>query len=134
MNGLGLKARGLFHGMCPPEVFLLLILLVTGSVALAHPDRPDPLSLLLPNWVSIAWDITMIVGSMISLGGLLTLRWAIARIGYTLLGPATAAYAIALAPHAHLTSIKINVATLFAFSLACLWRNLQITFTIRRAG
>jgi hypothetical protein len=133
MNGLGLKAKGLFHGLCPPEVFLLLLLLVTGSLALSHPDRPDPLSLLLPNWVSIVWDIALIVGSLICLGGILTLHWAIVRIGYTILCPVTAAYAIALLPHAHMLSIRINVATLLVFSLACLWRDLQITFTLRGA-
>lgn len=131
MNGLSIRARGLFHGMCPPEVFLLLLLLVTGSIALAHPDRSDPLSMLLPRWVSIVWDIAIIVGSLTCLSGLFTFHWTVARIGYTLLCPAMAAYAIALIPHAHLLPVKINVANLFAFSLACLWRDLQITFTLR---
>lgn len=133
MNGLGIRAKGLFHGLCPPEVFLLLLLLVTGSLALSHPDRPDPLSLLLPRWVSITWDIAIIFGALVCLGGLLAFQWVIVRIGYTLLCPTMAAYAFALLPHARMLSIQINVATLFVFSLACLWRDLQITFTLREA-
>jgi hypothetical protein len=120
--------------LCPGEVFLVLLLLTTGIIALAHWSEPDPLSLLLPHWVSIAWDIVLVTGGALALGGLVFVNWLVVRIGYTLLGPASAAYATALAPHATITPIRINVAVLFALALACLWRSLQITFTIRRSG
>lgn len=134
MHRVKSQIRTLGQILCPMEVFLVLLILSTGILALSHPDRVDPINLLLPHWVSIAWDIALVVGGAIALGGLLAVNWLITRIGYTLLGPAAAAYAVALIPYATMLSIRINVATLFAFALACLWRSLQITFTMRRSG
>jgi hypothetical protein len=134
VNGLSTRTKGLLVGLCPSEVFLLLVLLLSGTIAIFHYDRPDPISLLLPRWVSVGWDITLITGSIITLGGLVTLHWAVVRLGYTLLFPAAAAYAVALAPHASTLPIRINVILLLAFSFAGLWRCLQITFTIRGSG
>lgn len=124
----------LLRALCPAEIFLVLLILASGVVSLTHLHRLDPISLLLPHWVSIAWNIALVVGASLSLAGLLFLNWLLVRLGYTLLGPAAAAYAVALLPYATVLSIRINVATLFAFALACLWRSLQITFTIRRSG
>jgi hypothetical protein len=126
--------RELLRILCPAEVFLVAVLLMSGIVALAHYDRPDPISLLLPRWVSVGWDIALIVGGLIALGGLATFNWLVVRLGYTLLCPAAAAYAVALTPHATVLPIRLNVIILFTFALAGLWRSLQITFTIRRSG
>lgn len=124
--------RELLKILCPSEIFLLLVLMMSGAVALAHFDRTDAINLLLPHWVSIGWDLSLIVGGLITLGGLLFLNWVIVRLGYTLLSPAAAAYAVALIPHATMNAIRINVIVLFAFALSGLWRILQITFAIRR--
>jgi hypothetical protein len=126
--------RELLHVLCPAEVFLVLVLLMSGILALIHYDRPDPISLLLPQWVSIGWDVVLVAGGLVTLGGLIMLNWIVVRLGYTLLVPAATAYAVALIPHATVLSIRINVAILLAFAASGLWRSLQITFTIRRSG
>lgn len=132
MQRIKLRALMLVQTLCPAEVFLLVLLLMTGTVSLINYHRPDPISMLLPHWVAIAWNVTMIFGALTSLFGISITNWLIVRIGYTLLCPAAAAYAFALIPHADLISVKLNVSSLFTFSLACLWRDLQITFTLRR--
>ena len=133
MGKTRLHTRLLLQTLCPAEVFLLLVLLVTGIISLAHFDRPDPLSLLLPHWVAVVWNISIISGALVSLGGLASLNWPLVRVGYTVLSPAAAAYALALTPYATMNSIRINIAVLLVFSLACLWRNLQITLMVRRS-
>ncbi len=132
MYGIRYRIKGLLETLCPSEVFLLLLLLLSGTFALFHTDRPDPLSLLLPHWVSVAWGVTIIVGALTSLTGLVMLNWLFVRLGYTLIGPAAVAYGLALTPYASVLSVKINVATLFAFGASCLWRTFQITITLRR--
>lgn len=132
MQRIKFRALLLIQTLCPAEVLLLMLLLMTGTVSLVNYHRPDPISALLPHWVAITWNIIMISGALTSLFGISISNWLIVRIGYTLLCPASAAYAFALVPHADLISIRLNVASLFAFSLACLWRDLQITFTLRR--
>lgn len=128
-----IHARDLLKILCPSEVFLVLVLIVSSIIALFHWDRPDPISLLLPRWISVGWNVAVLVGGLLALIGMFTLRMLVTRIGYTLIGPAALAYAAALAPHAVTLPIRINVAVLVAFALSCLWRCLQITFTIRRS-
>lgn len=132
MHGIRYRVKGLLETLCPAEVFLLLLLLLSGVVALFHVGQPDPLSLLLPNWAVVAWDISIIVGALVSMGGLVMLNWLLVRLGYTLTGPAAIAYGLALTPYASTLSVKINVATLFAFGSSCLWRAFQISITLRR--
>lgn len=128
-----IHTRDLVKILCPSEVFLVLLMMTSGVIALCHWDRPDPISLLLPRWVSVTWDATLVVGGLLVLVGLFTLRLLVTRVGYTLIGPAALAYAAALSPYAVTLSIRINVAVLVAFALSCLWRCLQISFTIRRS-
>lgn len=127
--GLAVLARTL----CPMEVFLLLLCVVSGVASLLSLGGPDPLSLLLPGWLVLSWRVVLLVGSLAALLGLARLNWLVVRVGYTLLGPAALAYGLALSPYLGSTSVKVSVASLVIFGLACLWRVGQVTAMIQKA-
>jgi hypothetical protein len=132
------KIRTHFHdlvtGLCPTEVFLLLFLALSGATVLFNLGPPDSLSALLPHGIVLAWETMLLVGSLITLTGLVLLEPVISRVGYTLLCPATLAYAIAVAPLVMTSTGWISVGVLITFSLSCAWRIVQITWLTRQSG
>jgi hypothetical protein len=119
--------------LCPMEVFFLVVCTASGCLALTETGPPDPLNSLLPGWIVLAWEISLLTGAVISLLGLFLSRWLIVRVGYTVLAPAALAYAIALAPIVQTLTGWFSVGFLVAFSASCLWRITQVTVILRRS-
>jgi hypothetical protein len=83
--------------MAAPERVLInfaCVLIGIGGLAGA---RPGSLLALWPRWVSLEWSVAMLIGGACALTGFWLGKRPLARLGYMLIGVASAVYAIGLA-------------------------------------
>jgi hypothetical protein len=119
----------------PFEVYLLAACIVQGYAVLTKVAQPHSLQDLLPPWLRLMWGALLLIGGVLSVGGL---YWIdpltgieVKRVGLVAAGGGTLAYGIALilfGPPGF-----VGAATCIAFSLACAVRIWQVTRALNQA-
>lgn len=114
----------------PRAVFILVLSVFTGSLALSLESGPKTLESVLPEWAVLAWGVTLVLGSAVTLLGMAnqTLNGILVeQVGSVVVGATTVFYSgIALSIAG--TSALQSVGIIFAWGVACFirWGQLQV--------
>jgi hypothetical protein len=119
----------------PFEVYLLGACIVQGYAVLTRVAQPHSLQDLLPPWLRLMWGALLLIGGVLSVGGL---YWIdpltgieVKRVGLVAAGGGTLAYGIALLAFG--PQGFVAAATCIAFSIACVVRVRQVTRALNQA-
>jgi hypothetical protein len=82
----------------PFEVLIFAVFVIDGIYQLFHGVKASPSTVitLLPYWLLVAWQATLVVGGTVGLVGRLRASWQIERAGLAMIGPAAFAYGMAI--------------------------------------
>jgi hypothetical protein len=119
----------------PFEVYLLGACIVQGYAVLTRVAQPRSLQDLLPPWLRLVWGALLLVGGVLSVGGL---YWIdpltgieVKRVGLVCAGGGTLAYGLALIALGPVGFV--GAATCIAFSIACVVRVRQVSRALNQA-
>ena len=123
-----------------PDEFLLLFLCLISGARLVFGDAPTPGSVedSVPGWASIAWGLGLLIGPVTVFVGIMWLARhrasgiLVEQAGQVITGGVALFYAVALGVSAG-AEATLPVSIVLAFSLARLWRWVQLERIIRSA-
>lgn len=95
----------------PFEVLIFVVFVVSGAYQLFHGVKASPptVTALIPYWLLVTWESTLVFGGLVGLVGRLRAWWQVERAGLVMIGPAAIAYGLAIA---YETGVKGLVASL----------------------
>lgn len=107
----------------PFELFLAGIAVLNGvPLLLSDRVRAASIEALLPEWLVVAWGLELLLGGLLTAGGLLGRKPDVERVGLLLLGPAALVYGLAISLVVGLNGGAVASGITTAFGLACLLR------------
>lgn len=82
----------------PFEVLVFVVFVVDGIYQLFHGVKASPstVTAVLPYWLLVVWQATLVLGGSIGLVGRLRAAWQIERAGLAMVGPAAFVYGLAI--------------------------------------
>lgn len=122
------------------QVYILSLCVLSGTLLLIQGRQPGAIEALLPEWVSAAWAVILMVGAAAALFGS---YWSggragaansltVERAGLSLVGAAAIVYGAAIIAVASIPGVLAGAITL-GFGWACLKRAVDIGRIIRKA-
>lgn len=118
----------------PDTVFLLGLLLISGTGQLIAGAPSGSVALLVPPWMLIAWSVTITLAAAIVLAGALwrgrdSTGLMVEAVGRVMLAPTSLAYALAVVASAGAEAGQV-AALLVGLAVSSVWRIVQITRAI----
>lgn len=119
----------------PRALFMLVLSVFSGGMAIAFRAAPQSINAVLPVWGVVVWSILLVAGSVLTLVGMLfqSLNGIIAeQIGSVAVGATTVFYSVIAFNEVGRDAVQ-PVGIVLAWGISCFLRWIQLQILINRA-